>query len=233
MKQRLFSLCKQGAVVALSVLFISGAGYVFAQPTVSPDGTAGVALPINTGSSTQVKSGALTVNGTLTAGGALNVSGTLSVPTICLNGDCQSSWPSGGFLQSGSGMAISNWTGAANGGGSYNNCQNYKLYYSNGRLWQNYGYCANNTPISIQITAPGQVVSTFNEKMRCVYDYGTYTNAPSYYFQDNGYSHPYYTDMVNVNINVSGSTITVSGECPANYNLSYVIGAASITYLYQ
>ncbi len=120
----IFKRLHSSLLIALAFLSVAGISYVFAAPTQPPSSGTGVDLPLHIGATGQTKAGALTVNGLLTAAGNLNVGGTLSVPTICLNGSCSSSWP-----------AASITPGSASGStsyyfGSYSSYNNGTYYYT-------------------------------------------------------------------------------------------------------
>lgn len=237
MKHRFSTFFKQGFVVALAFLTLSGAGYVFAQPTEAPGGSAGVPLPLHTGTDPQTKQGNLTVTGTLAASGDLTVGGQLTASEICLNGTCETSWPSGGgTILAGSQANVSPFVQTAQGGGSYSNCEQFTIYYSNGQVWSGGvgGHCGNRSPISVQFTAPGTVISTSNVELRCVWAYGGYSYYDvNFVFGDYGYSEPYYTPALNVATTINGSTVTVSGECPVHYGHSWIRPSARLNYMYQ
>ena len=147
---------------ALAILSFAGTTYVFAAPTQPPSSGAGVDLPLHIGSAAQVKAGDLTVNGTLTAAGNLNVGATLSTPYLCLNGNCQSTWPSANSIQSGSGTGPtpigSNYYSTYGGSSSQN--WNVTLYYSNGVYYSNFNNYYQNINVSVTINAPGPVALT-------------------------------------------------------------------------
>ncbi|MDO8572889.1 MAG: hypothetical protein Q7S11_03945 [bacterium] len=79
----------------LAIILSIGISYTYATwapPTATPTG-GNTDAPINVGGVTQVKAGALTVNGLLTAVSNVVVGGNIATPTLCLSGDCKSAWP--------------------------------------------------------------------------------------------------------------------------------------------
>lgn len=234
MKKRFQTILAKASIVSVAVLTISGAGYVFAQPTTAPGpGVSGVPLPIHTGSEAQVKSGALTVSGGLTTT-------TLTADQICLAGDCQTSWPSGGALAAAS----------ISGGGFISGyCYNYTTY-DNLTYWQygsgpytyntyNCGPSYENFSVTIpfggQVPSGSSIVSSSNETVWChggQYDY-SYTGNPQSYINDSYY--PYRTAATNVDITASGDNFVVTGTCRFLNGSSYVyrgirIESADILY---
>ena len=213
--KQLFSKVSQGAVTGLVAFLVLGVGYTFAQPTQAPGSGPGVSLPINEGAGAQTKAGALTVDGGLTTS-------ALTASTICLAGDCQSSWPSGGGFQSGSG---SNYQSPSY---LYNYNQNqygYLTYYSNGSPYSQYMSYANSHTFSITISAPGQVLSTSNKEVRCYHNWNG--SAGQYNTYD------YYTLATDVNSNIDGSSVILTGTCNTSTNLGgYVHSVGSASYLY-
>lgn len=73
----------------ISTIFLS-ATYVSARPTEAPVG-GNLGAPIFTNTEAATKSGSLTINGTLATN--TTTATTASAPTVCINGDCRSSWP--------------------------------------------------------------------------------------------------------------------------------------------
>jgi hypothetical protein len=151
-------------LVALAFVSIAGISYVFAAPTQPPSSGSGVDLPLHIGSAGQTKAGDLTVSGTLTASGALNVGGTLSVPTVCLNGSCNSSWPSASVTPSSASGSSSYYFGSYytyNNGYVFNVSGSATLSGSGSLINANlvggcpcfWGYyCATNHNITVEIT---------------------------------------------------------------------------------
>jgi hypothetical protein len=69
------------ALTVFGTSLVVFAAYAWTAPSFAPP-SGNVATPLNTGATSQTKSGALTVNGTLTAGGALTVSGTSTLGIV-------------------------------------------------------------------------------------------------------------------------------------------------------
>ena len=96
MKQKIKKFIQEVGIlsISLSIAFLTVMGVTIARgwvnPTVAPPGE-NVAAPINIGDATQVKSGALGVNGVLK--GFTDVIGE---QRLCIGNDCRSSWPDGG-----------------------------------------------------------------------------------------------------------------------------------------
>lgn len=145
-------------LVALAFLSIIGVSSVFAAPSQPPSSGAGVDLPLHIGSAGQTKSGALTIGGLLTANGNLNVGGTLSVPTLCLNGACNSGWPS---------ASVTPNSVSASHTGYFNN-----YTYNNGYQYETSG--------SIQFNGSGSLINAGASGCPCVYSYSYgYNICPS------------------------------------------------------
>lgn len=217
-----------GALVTFSLLIAS---ISFAAPTQPPSSGSGVDLPLNIGPNAQTKSGALTVGGTLTANGALNVGGTLSAPTLCLSGDCKSSWPASSALQAGSAMGP-NPVNPSSVNSFYNNYQqwNTTLYYSNGQQYSTYNNYGYGETFSATVNGSGTVVSTTNVSMKCFYSYNWY-NDPNSYANTNSYE--VYANAQSVSATTNGSQITVYGTCPIVTWWYYVAPVVTVEYLYQ
>lgn len=215
MKKRFKNLLKHGALVGLACTTIVGAGYTFAAPTTAPSAGTGVYLPLNVGPDAQVKTGALTVNGALTAG-------SLSVPSLCLNGDCQSSWPSGGGVQS---VSVS---GGAFPSPTYCYANIYEsityYQYGSGPYSQTAYVCAT-TQFSVNIpnAVPNgsNVVSTASLTVWCHGGYSDYSYAGTTYLNDSYYPHK--VQASNVGAVANGTTLQLQVTCPFYNGGSYVI----------
>lgn len=212
----------QSVLVSLAVILVAGIGYTFAAPTAPPPGTA-IPLPLHEGSAAQTKAGALTVQGALTVNGSATL-GTLNVSEICLNGDCQSEWPSGGGF---SGTTTVN-------GAAYNPgyCSGYSFYeqltyYRNGSLYnQNQYNCGTtNFTFSVPSTIPsGEVAGpVMNGTVWChggSNNYSSYTPATTY-VTDNYYNYRIQANVTSITNNNNGS-VTIAGNCKFLGGTSYV-----------
>lgn len=79
-------------LVVASTLLVANTLYAWTAPTQNPP-NGNVSVPLNEGSSSQVKNGALGVN-TLAVYGNAGVNGSLTAGSLCLAGVCNGTWPS-------------------------------------------------------------------------------------------------------------------------------------------
>ena len=86
--QSLQKLFARSLAVFLALL-CAAAVSAWTGPTAAPPGN-NVAAPLNEGSATQTKSGALTVSGAFSSGTRV------TSPEFCIGGSCITAWPSGG-----------------------------------------------------------------------------------------------------------------------------------------
>lgn len=198
---------RNGLLVAGVSLGLVGIGFVFAAPTAPPPGS-NLSLPLTRGAGAEIKAGALTVQGGLT------VTNTLTVDRICLAGDCQTEWPSGGV----SGSATVN--GAGYHTSSY--CNGYSAYeqltyYRYGSLYNSYQY--NCGPTSFSLTLPATIPSGSTPVALggAVWCHGGTSNYSSYspattYVTDNYYNYRIQA-TVNSIINNNNGTVTINGNC--------------------
>jgi hypothetical protein len=128
-------------IIALAVALSFGLSYVYAwtAPTSLPPG-GNTSAPINTATSTQIKSGALGVTNfvanSVTVGGTPNA-GAVTSPKFCIGASCITAWPAGGgavtSIIAGTGITVSptGGTGAvtvnatASAGTSIYSCPSY------------------------------------------------------------------------------------------------------------
>ncbi len=229
--KRLRSLCLQAMTVVVATVSIVGVGYVFAAPTAPPPGST-IPLPLHVGSTAQTKAGALTIQGLLTASAGLtvtgnaSVSGSLSAPTICLNGDCKSAWPSGG-----GGTATTTNTAAYYTGGYCYSGYNYSqmAFYFNGYGYNQPVYNCNATGFSFVVPSnipSGRTAGAMTSgNVWCQSGPSNYNgyNPPSSYINDSYYQNRVAATVSSITNNNNG-TVTISGSCrPADYYGYYYI----------
>lgn len=229
MKKQFKKVLSNGFLIALSFMVLVGIGYVFAAPSTPPSSGVGVSLPLTVGSEAQTKAGDLTVSGTLSTPtlNATTVTGTtLNIDEICLAGDCQTTWPSGGGLEAAtvSGAAYPYITGYTYHYGNY--CYAYYLYqpltyYVSGYPYTQYTYRCYDANFSVtlphNLSSGASIVSIDNAIVWC---YGSIASSysvnpgvypPTSYVNDLYF--PYRTQATGVTINQSGNNIVVSGSC--------------------
>ena len=228
MKKSFNSILRYSGTAVAALTLILGTGYVFAAPSSPPSAGTGVDLPLNVGSTAQVKEGNLTINGQFEVNG-----------TMCINGDCQTSWPSGG-------IQVSTVSGAAF---IPNYCYNYTsydritYYYYGGGPYDNNLYNCGAANANFTVTMPSglpagsTIISSSNVTVWC-HGGGTsysYTGNPTTYVTDSYYV--YRTPASDVTISSSGDNMVVSGTCRfTGGSVSYVyrgIRVESADVLYQ
>jgi hypothetical protein len=105
----------------LAIVLSIGISYAYAAwspPSNTPPG-GNIDAPVNVGGVPQAKAGSLWSNSFIGSagsgyfGGNLQVVGNIQVPTLCLNGDCRSAWPSG---SGGTITGVTAGTGLSGGG---------------------------------------------------------------------------------------------------------------------
>ena len=219
MTPSLKTAARHGLVVACASILIAGIGYVFAAPTAAPPGST-IPLPLTRGSGSEVKAGALTIQGLLTASAGLSVTGstttgTLNATTICLGGDCKTAWPSGG-----------GGTATANGADyhpsyncySYNNYNQLTFYYNGYQYSNQYAYNCNN--VSYAVTVPSTIAS--GKTVSAVVGGTVWCHASGSDFNGYSPSSTYITDSYYPNriagtvasvVNNNNGTVTVNGTC--------------------
>ena len=227
MKKSFNSIIRYSGIAVASLTLILGTGYVFAAPSSPPSAGTGVDLPLTVGSTAQVKEGNLTINGQLEVNG-----------TMCINGDCQTEWPSGGIVP----FTVS---GAAFIPGYCFNFSSYdklKYYHFGNFTDQNIYNCgAANANFSVTmpsgLPAGSTILSSSNETVWC---HGgstnyTYTGDPTTYVTDSYYY--IRTAASDVTISSSGDNMVVSGTCRfSSLNASYTyrairVESADVMYL--
>jgi hypothetical protein len=210
---------RNGLLVAVASLGLVGVGYVFAAPTAPPPGS-NLSLPLTRGAGAEIKAGALTVQGGLT------VTNTLTVDRICLAGDCQTEWPSGGGL---TGSMTLN--GAGYHSSSY--CYGYAAYeqltyYRYGSLYNNNQY--NCGPTSFSLTLPAVIPSgstpvASGGVVWCHGGTNNYSpNSPATYITDNYYNYRIQATVNSITNNNNG-TVTINGNC------KFLAGGTNYAYM--
>ena len=220
----------RGLAVALASLSIVGVAYTFAAPTAPPSSGVGVPLPLNVGSTAQVKAGALTVQGLLTASGGVTVP---SGGQICFGTSCKTTWSS-------SVTAASTTLSGTNNincyipynPSAYTSYTYYYLPYGSNQYSASTtsGYPCSPLP-SFTITtsaAPGVLLSA-SANVVCLMSSSsyTYTYPPTTTYP---YSGSKYTYALNVGTTVNtDNTATVTGTCPM-YGSSYYYTVYDVAY---
>jgi hypothetical protein len=95
---RLFSMVGLGIAFGVGFMLSLQLATAWTNPTVAPPGGT-VSGPLTTGSVMQTKSGSLGVGGAFTVGGNSLFTGQSTFDdSICLGGDCRTTWPTGGSV---------------------------------------------------------------------------------------------------------------------------------------
>lgn len=208
-----YSHFASGVIVACMFL---AAGVSFAAPTQPPSSGSGVELPIHVGSEAQTKAGNLTVQGQVDA------------TSLCISGDCKTSWPSSSVQSTTSSGSTSSNVGSCTFTQYDNNTNNY--------------YCDLSYSVNVSTSGPGVPVSIASSSVLvdgaswnwCTVN-GNYAYqlcpCSSYY----SYNCPSSSQTLSSSVTLSGSTITFSGTkrfYGQYYNNTQVVGNASGSVLY-